>query len=281
MLFRALAFSLFFFLGAAAADAAKEPAPLTPLTTLGSAIVREIVDGDTVVLERRFTVTLDRAGKRTTESSDRVRLVGIQAPKPPLDRAGGGEAKSALASLVLGKLVTLAAGGRQLDRYGRILAHIYLAGGLWVQGEMLKRGMARVQSLADNRTLAAEMLAAEGSARDRGIGIWARPYYYRVRTAEEANMGTAGDKGTFQLIEGKIKNTARVKNMVYLNFGDNWRTDFTVTIKTRARKMFKKAGIDPLSLKGRRVRVRGWLKSWNGLMIDVSHPEQIELLGIK
>ncbi len=267
----------------AGTGAAKEPASLTPL---GAAIVREVVDGDTVVLDRRLTVALGRAGKKSSESSDRVRLVGIQAPKPPLGRAGvksrslAGEAKSALASLVLGKRVTLAAAGRKMDRYGRILAHVYLAGGLWIQGEMLKRGMARVEGFADNRALAAKMLAAEGAARAARRGIWALPYY-RVRTAAEANKRMAGDKGTFQLIEGRIKNTARVKNTVYLNFGDNWRTDFTVTIKTRARKMFEKSGLYPMSLKGRRVRVRGWLKSWNGLMIDVSHPEQIELLGVK
>lgn len=290
MLFRALVSFFVFGAVAAAADAsaAKE------LTPLGAAIVREVVDGDTVVLERRLTVTLGMGGKKSVESSDRVRLVGIQAPEPPLDqarggfksRSPGGEAKSVLASLVLGKRVTLAAGGRQLDRYGRILAHVYLADGLWIQGEMLKRGMARVGGLADNRALAGEMLAAEGAARAARRGIWALPYY-RVRTAAEANMviaggmagGMAGELGTFQLIEGRIKNTARVKSTIYLNFGDNWRTDFTVTIKTRARKMFKKSGLDPMSLKGRRVRVRGWLKSWNGLMIDVTNPEQIELLG--
>ncbi len=278
MFLRVLACFLFFFFGAVATGAAKE------LTPLGTAIVREVVDGDTVVLDRRLAVTLRSGRKKSLETSDRVRLVGIQAPKLPLGRAGfkswplGGKSKSALASLILGKLITLAAAGRQLDRHGRILAHIYLADGLWVQGEMLKRGMARVYSFADNRAMAGEMLAAEGAARAARRGIWALPYY-RVRTVAEANRGMAGELGTFQLIEGRIKKTARVKNIVYLNFGDDWRTDFTVTIKTRARKMFEKSGIDPVSLEGRLIRVRGWLKSWNGLMVDATHPEQIELLG--
>jgi endonuclease YncB( thermonuclease family) len=279
MFFKALIYSILFFFGAVAADSAvaKE------LTPLGGAIVREVVDGDTVVLDRRLKVTFDTGGKKSTESSDRVRLVGIWVPEPPLSQGrAGAKSKAALASLVLGKRVDLATGGRQLDRHGRILAHVYLAGGLWVQGEMLKRGMARVYSLADNRALAGEMLAAERTARGARRGIWALPYY-RVRTAAEANKGMAGgmagELGTFQLIEGRIKKAARVKGLVYLNFGDNWRTDFTVTIKARARKMFEKSGLDPMSLEGRRVRVRGWLKSWNGLMIDATHPEQIELLG--
>jgi len=43
--------------------------------------------------------------------------------------------------------------------------------------------------------------------------------------------------------------------------------------------MFDRAGIDPTSWKGRRVRVRGWLRKYNGPMIDASHPEQIEVLA--
>ena len=35
----------------------------------------------------------------------------------------------------------------------------------------------------------------------------------------------------------------------------------------------------PVSLQGKRIRVRGWLKSFNGPMINATHPEQIEVLG--
>jgi hypothetical protein len=38
-------------------------------------------------------------------------------------------------------------------------------------------------------------------------------------------------------------------------------------------------GMDPATLKGRTVRVRGWLKQYNGPMIEVTHPEQMELPG--
>ena len=37
-------------------------------------------------------------------------------------------------------------------------------------------------------------------------------------------------------------------------------------------------GFDLAAYDGRRVRVRGWLKSLNGPMIEVTHPEQIEVL---
>ena len=65
---------------------------------------------------------------------------------------------------------------------------------------------------------------------------------------------------------------------MYLNFGNDWKTDFTVTLGPMARRLFKKAGIEPLSLEGKRIRARGWLKKRNGPMIEASHPEQIEVI---
>ncbi|MEE8393692.1 MAG: thermonuclease family protein, partial [Rhodospirillales bacterium] len=230
-----------------------------------TATVREVVDGDTVVLA----------------DGRQVRLTGIQAPKLPLGRAGfskwplAGEAKAALGGLVLGKEVELRYGGRRMDRHGRVLAHLFtLGGGVWVQGSMLGLGLARVYTFADNRRMAAEMYALERGAREDKLGIWGRSFY-GVRVPEEM----ARDIDTFQVVEGTVLDAALVRGRIYLNFGADWRTDFTVTISPRAGKLFRKSGSDPLSLKGRRIRVRGWIKSYNGPMIEASHPEQIEILS--
>lgn len=65
---------------------------------------------------------------------------------------------------------------------------------------------------------------------------------------------------------------------MYLNFGADWRTDFTITIAARDLKLFEQAGLDLFALEGRTVRVRGWLDSYNGPAIEADHPEQIEVL---
>ena len=75
-----------------------------------------------------------------------------------------------------------------------------------------------------------------------------------------------------------VLDVAKVKGRVYLNFGENWRTDFTVTLSSKVSRLFKKVGMDPLALKDQRIRVRGWLRKRNGPMIQASHPEQAELL---
>ena len=239
------------------------PAVANSLTVDGGGKVVEIVDGDTLILE----------------DGREVRLVGIQAPKLPLGRRNfknwplADISKSALLTLALYKTVTLSYGGRRVDRYNRQLAHLHDAAGTWIQGEILRRGMAGVYSFSDNRAQVAEMLALERKARVERLGIW-RHRFYRIRSADAVHR----DIGSFQLVEGSVRAVAVRRKYTYLNFGANWRMDFTIAVPARARRAFEAAGLALTSLEGRKVRVRGWIKSRNGPMIDASHPEQIEIL---
>jgi endonuclease YncB( thermonuclease family) len=224
----------------------------------------EIVDGDTLVLD----------------DGRNVRLVGIQAPKLPLGRRGfqtwplADEAKAALAELTLGRELRLAYGGRRTDRHGRALAHLETPQGHWVQGALLAAGLARVYSFADNRAAVPEMLALESQARLDGRGIWALDWY-AVRDAETVDAAAGG----FQLVEGRVRDAAEVRGRVYLNYGADWRSDFTVFLDRDTVARFRAEGIDPLAYEYRRLRVRGWVKSFNGPMIEVTHSEQIEVLS--
>jgi endonuclease YncB( thermonuclease family) len=229
----------------------------------GAGTVQSVADGDTLDLEPGGT----------------IRLVGLQAPKLPLGRPGfkawplAEEAREALASLVTGHELAIRPGTTPKDRWGRTLAHLERKDGTWIQGEMLRRGWARVYTFPDNRLLAGDMLALEREARAARRGIWALRWY-AVRSPESA----AGAVDTFQLVEGRVMDAASVRGRVYLNFGPDWKTDFTIVVPPKVRRQFEREGLDPLSLKDRRIRVRGWLKEYNGPMIEVSHPEQIEVL---
>lgn len=228
-----------------------------------SARVAAVIDGDTVALK----------------DGREVRLVGIQAPKLPLGRPSvkkwplADAAKKALEALVRGREITLAYGDRRGDRHGRQLAHLAV-GGVWVQGEMLRQGLARVYTFADNRRLAAEMLALEEEARAARRGIWDDPFY---RVLAPADLDAA-ELGSFQLVQGRVRKAAAIGRYVYLNFGDDYRSDFTAVILPEARKLFGPGGPDPDAYEGRILRVRGWIDSYNGPMIEVTHPEQIEVL---
>ena len=226
--------------------------------------VVEVIDGSTVLLDNGET----------------LRLAGIEVPK----HASGDGASSleslaekawqTLAHLVRGRRVGLASGGVPRDRYGRVRAHLVRSeDGTWIQGALLAVGLARVHSLVDDRTAIHEMLAIERGARTARLGIWSEPRH-RVRTASEADDGLR----SFQLVEGRVRAAAVVRGRGYLNFGDDWREDFTVSIAPRDRRRFEAAGIAVEDYEGRLVRVRGWVDSFNGPMIEATHPEQIEML---
>lgn len=230
----------------------------------GRARVVSVIDGDTVVLA----------------DGREARLVGIQAPKLPLGRPNfrpwplADEAKAALERMIGGREVELGYGGARVDRHGRQLAHLHAEGGLWVQGEMLALGLARVYTFADNRALAPALYAKEREARDARRGIWNHPYY-RIRTADDLRR----DNGTFQIVEGRVQGAALVKGRTYINFGTDHREDFTIVIPPRSRRSFDQLDPRPEALAGRVVRVRGWIQSLNGPMIEATHPEQIEVLN--
>ena len=244
----------------------------------GTGMVREITDGDTLVIEM-VEATPTTPPEAAVGSKIPVRLVGIQAPKLPLGRPDfrawprAEESKAALSELALGKRLTLSFGGQRRDRHGRLLAHLHAEDGTWIQGEMLRAGMARVYTFADNRELAAEMYALERAAREARRGIWGNAFY-AVRTPEQL----APLVGTFQLVEGRVKNAAIVHSRAYLNFGADWKTDFTVTIPPPGLTLFRRAKLDIAGLSGKRIRVRGWVETYHGPMIEATHPEQIEVL---
>ena len=252
-----VALSIFLLPAAPGAGAGAMREALQPA---GAARVAEVLNGATMRLE----------------TGDTARLAGVAAPRMA-DREGrprphAETARRALAALVLDKRVRLFHAGRRADRYGRLLVHLFV-GPRWVQGELVSAGHVRVRSYPGNRQRIAELLAREDTARKAERGLWAHRRY-AVRTPETVRR----DLNSWQIVEGTVSAVAAFRDVTYLNFGRNWRTDFTVRIGARARRLFRRAGVDLRALEGRRIRVRGWVRSRNGPLIAATHPEQVEPL---
>ena len=234
-------------------------------------LVTQVTDGDTVVLD----------------SGRVVRMIGTQAPKLPLGRDGfapwplAPEAKAELERLALNKQVSLGFGGEEIDRYDRALAHLFVEDGegtpIWAQLHMVQQGLARVYSFPDNRQCLDQLFAGEARARVERLGIWADPYY-SVRAADRPSQ-LLERAGNYELVEGRVLLADRSGSRVYLNFGRFWMEDFTVVIEAPALRLFNQDGLDPLTLDGALVRVRGWVDDRDGPRIEVTHPEQIEVLA--
>jgi micrococcal nuclease len=118
------------------------------------------------------------------------------------------------------------------------------------------------------------MLSRERAARGNRAGLWAEPAF---QPREAASGGLA--PGGFRIVRGRVQRVAPMERQVYLNFGHDWRTDFTVRIgRPELEPHFARSGIDVEGLAGRRIEVRGVVLDAGGPLIEVSHPEQIEVL---
>jgi len=221
-----------------------------------------------------------------------VRLLGLHAPQQAIGRAAAepmaAEAQAFLSRWAKGQGVLLHQfPNAKEDRYGRLLAHVTRAqDGAWLQAHMIEAGHARVQGTRDSRSCLSILLEKEEGARAVGRGLWAEDYY-SVRMA--ADTGQLLElEGSYQLVEGTIASVARRNKRLYFNFGDDWRTDFTVTVDPAEAKLFLSAdkAISPAqqmeklraAWEGKRVRVRGWLGKYNGPAMQLTYPEQIEPL---
>jgi micrococcal nuclease len=216
--------------------------------------VVEVRSGDVVVLDSGLV----------------VRLAGLQTPHQ--GDPGADEATAALAKLIEGKAVQLYYGGARRDPFGRALAQVRIAGGGWVEGEMLLAGEAQARTFADNRAMARAMLDDEARARIAKRGLWRPGGAYQVRLPGEVDRSTTG----FQLVEGRVARVTDTGAGVYLDFGGG---GFAAQIPKAAVLDLTEAGLAPTNLAARMIRVRG-VVGWDGTM-RIDHPEQIEVVDGK
>jgi micrococcal nuclease len=214
-----------------------------------------------------------------------VRLVGALAPSAFDAAAETGRwpladaARRALEQIVVGHGLRVATSGRRTDRYGRLLAHVFVetgSGMRWVQGAMLRAGHARAYLSDGSNACFAQLLASEATARKARAGLWAEAAYV-VRSVSEVRS-LLSLVGTFQLVEGRIAAVTSLRSAIYVNFGADWRTDFTISIRGGARREAKGRWADLAALSGRLLRVRGWIEQRGGPLIDIQDLAEIEWL---
>jgi len=243
----------------AAAGAADGGSACRP-AAFASGIAADVIDGRTFVLD----------------DGRQVRLAGIESPTTPVASA---QAKARLGALLAGKAVVLKGFASDRDRYGRLVAQVFLVGPAserWIQPELIASGDGRVAARVGDRACAAELLGCERRARQAMLGVWSDPYY-GMRRAEDA-AGLLTERGRFAIVEGAVLSVRESGGTIYVNFGKRWSEDFTVTVAKRNERALTAAGIETKSLAGRRVRVRGWIEERGGPWVEVTRPEQIELV---
>ncbi len=134
-----------------------------------NAYVKYVIDGDTIVLSN---------GKK-------VRYLAINAPEiAHYDQKGepyGKEATERNRQLVEGKIVRLEYGQRKKDRFGRILAFVFLRDGTFVNKQLVEEGYAFVCIVEKNIRHKKELLKAQQEAISEKRGLWAYPVFKKEK----------------------------------------------------------------------------------------------------
>jgi len=156
----------------------------------------------------------------------------------------------------------------RMTRLGHDLVHmVRQKDGLWIQAALIRAGLARAWPTPANPEHAALLFAAEDDAIAEKIGLWSAESKHAIRSADELNDRNTG----LMVVEGTVRSTAIINNVTYLNFGPDWKTDFTIALPRAVRLDFSKRGVDVLQLQRKFIRARGWVRSYNGPYMELEH----------
>jgi endonuclease YncB( thermonuclease family) len=262
--------TLVFAAALAVTDACGQDAPACGGRNIGPADVARVVDG------RSFVLVDGRE----------VRLSAIETLLPvPGDqdeaRAGAAlAAKTALENLVLHRGVDLFVADSGADRYARLTAYVSArppsGDAVLVQHALVASGHALV-SPAATPACRAFLRNAERTARARGLGLWGEPYSVAKSASDPADV--LADQGRFAVVQGRVASVRESAGVIYINFGRRWSDQFAASLSKRNEGSFTSAGMTPKSLAGRTIEVRGWIEERSGPAIEVTRPEQIEIIS--
>ncbi len=206
-----------------------------------------------------------------TAAGERIRLLGINTPEVAhQDKSGqvmGDEATRGLTRLIAGKTVRLGFDVERRDIYGRTLAQVWLPGGTWVNGEMVRLGLAHAYIFTPNLKWAKTLVALERTAREKKLGIW----HTRRFSMLAARHVTARNIGQFRVVCGTVRYVSRSRYFFRLS-------RLGVSIPRTYRKWFSHA---PLIHKGQAVFVHGVIRRGRSgeLYLTLHSPADLEILS--
>jgi len=221
------------------------------------AILEYVIDGDTIVLK----------DKR------HIRLIGINTPELSHNNspseAGAVTARNVLKE-ILGNspFIQLLYGRERHDRHGRTLAHIF-AGGINIQSQLLKAGLAMPLQIPPNLSLADCYNKVSQFAKDQQLGLWGL-LRYKTHSVESLS----GNEKGFHHISGKVRQVSTSKSSVWVNLGNN----VALRIKKADLSYFNKSEL--LSLESKTIEASGWLyKHKNQIRMRLRHNLDLKIVN--
>ncbi|NQV04053.1 MAG: thermonuclease family protein, partial [Candidatus Omnitrophica bacterium] len=169
-----------------------------------------IIDGDTIELSNGQRVRY--IGIDTPEMRERKGLGWLYNPRPYAK-----EAKDFNQRLVNGKPIRLEFDVQKNDKYGRLLAYVYV-GEKMVNLEMVKEGYAMIYAYPPNIKYAEEFLEAQRFARENEKGLWSG-LESNVISSSQARQNV----GMLRMVEAQVYDTFLSNKLLILNCRDNFK----------------------------------------------------------
>jgi micrococcal nuclease len=152
-----------------------------------TAAVTEVVDGDTINISPAIN------------GNDEVRLIGMDTPetRDPDEEIEpyGPEASPYAVSELSGVDIEREFDQERTDRYGRLLAYVYPAGGEMFNMDLVEDGYAQAYPYPPNTRYEDRFAAAQDEARDAGLGIWGLSESQQCKLADRGNGIGEGTPG--------------------------------------------------------------------------------------
>lgn len=131
--------------------------------------VVSVTDGDTFEINYNGTKT-------------KVRLIGVDTPESvhpdsKKNNEYGKQASNYTKSLLEGKTVKLEFDVSPTDKYGRLLAYVYLENGEMLNEKLLKEGYAQVATYPPNVKYVENFKDIQKEARENKVGFWAKDVF--------------------------------------------------------------------------------------------------------
>ena len=216
--------------------------------------VAYVYDGDTIRLD----------------NGEKVRLLGIDTPEVASyyhkATPGGNAAKKWLNQKLKDADVYLEYDQQQHDKYKRLLAHVFLENGEHINATLVQQGLAIVNLFPPNLHYKDELLAAQKTAQQQQLGMWAMKRYQLTLVEKVRKVsGWKRYQGTVQ----SIKNNRKTVRLI-----------FSEKLSAKISKENLYLFPDLESYIGQSVEVRGWLSGKKApFSILVRHPSALIILN--
>ncbi|WP_082418973.1 thermonuclease family protein [Massilibacterium senegalense] len=162
--------------------------PAVEGVSLIPATVIRVTDGDTI------KIRLDN------EKEEKVRMILVDTPETvhpnkPVQPFGP-EASQLTKDTLSGASIGLELGIEERDRYGRLLAYVYLQDGSMYNKTLIEKGLARVAVYPPNTKYLDEFKALEQQAKTEKLGIWSIEDYQSSSITNNSNQNNTSTSTT-------------------------------------------------------------------------------------